>query len=148
MVIRAKIESKILDYLKKLNVVPVYKVHPDRKLEACDIMRDYSEFFSFGKFEDECCKADVIIFTYVSTTTFGYSLKTNKKIILIEDIENKKDYQQWEILRNRVHTVDARIDEYGEYHFSIDKIRNLIFSKNSEIDYAYLDEYFNGDYVC
>jgi len=147
-IIRAKIESKILDYLKKLNVVPVYKVHPDRKLEACDIMRDYSEFFSFGKFEDECCKADVIIFTYVSTTTFGYSLKTNKKIILIEDIENNKDYQQWEILRNRVHTVDARIDEYGEYHFSIDKIRNLIFSKNSEIDYAYLDEYFNGDYVC
>jgi hypothetical protein len=137
----AILEYKILDYLKTINVSPLYKVHPDRSLEASDILREYSDTFIHGKFEDIYHMADVIIFTYVSTTTFGYALTTDKKIVLIEDIDNEKDKDQWSILRKRVNTISATLNQYGEYEFDLGDIKNNIFSKTHEIDHTYSNQY-------
>ena len=137
----AILEYKILDYLKTINDSPLYKVHPDRSLEASDILREYSDTFIHGKFEDIYHMADVIIFTYVSTTTFGYALTTDKKIVLIEDIDNEKDKDQWSILRKRVNTISATLNQYGEYEFDLGDIKNNIFSKTHEIDHTYSNQY-------
>jgi hypothetical protein len=140
-VIRALLENKILDYLKTINVTPLYKVHPDRIEEASDILREHSDTFIYGKFEDSYNIADIIIFTYVSTTTFGYALKTDKKIVLIEDVNNEKDEDQWEMLRRRVSTIDAGINEYGEYNFDLEELKDSIFSKINQIDHSYSNYY-------
>ena len=61
--------------------------------------------------------------------------------MLIEDVNNEKDEDQWEMLRRRVSTIDAGINEYGEYNFDLEELKDSIFSKINQIDHSYSNYY-------
>jgi hypothetical protein len=81
---KLKLEMHLLEELKKSKYNLVYKAHPDRILELGAIYRnDVAEIIS-KKFEKVWMNAGVLIFTYVSTTTFGFALSLPIPIVLVE----------------------------------------------------------------
>ena len=78
------LEYNLLKLFKKNNIFITYKAHPDRIEELGNIFDDYCDEIVKNKFEDEYHKYDFILFTYPTTTCFGFAIKTNKKIILLD----------------------------------------------------------------
>ena len=60
------------------------KAHPDRLLELGDIYHGIAKKVIAEKFEDVWHKAEAVIFTYATTTTFGFALNYPIPIVLIE----------------------------------------------------------------
>ena len=78
------LEYYILKTLKEHNYHVIYKAHPDRLSEIGNILHKYCDEFVATRFEDVIDSAELFLFTYPSTTCFGYSLIKNKKIILFD----------------------------------------------------------------
>ena len=82
---RLKLLIFILKQLKILGYHTIYKGHPDRILELGDLMDDYADKCNDKKFEQVWHEADAFIFTYCTTTTFGFALTTPLPIVLINE---------------------------------------------------------------
>ena len=67
---KLKLELHLLKQLNKTNFNIAYKAHPDRLLELGDIYRGIAKKVISEKFEDVWHKAEALIFTYATTTTF------------------------------------------------------------------------------
>ena len=89
-----------------------YKSHPDRLEEIGSIMLDVSDRIIGEPFENVWRSADVLIFTYVPTTTFCYALNLPIPIVLIE-IPGTPWYKNMrEVVENRVSILTAQmVDE-------------------------------------
>ena len=72
----------------------IYKAHPDRIIEIGSLMNDYADECDNNKFENVWNKADALIFTYCTTTTFGFAIITPLPIVLLNEITTDWDYQK------------------------------------------------------
>ena len=70
---------------KKLNKVEdiVYKAHPEKAKEISTLYAPYVDRIVTKKFESYVDMGSILIFTYISTTTFAYALNLPIPIILI-----------------------------------------------------------------
>ena len=80
---KLKLEIHILRQLKKAGYYTIYKTHPDRLKELGNIMSNEANECNGDKFEKIWHSADALLFTYVTTTTFGYALTTPLPITVI-----------------------------------------------------------------
>ena len=78
----------------------VYKTHPDRKKEIEGIFDKSCDLIIHENFEKVWNIAESLIFTYTSTTCFGFAINTDKKIILLDQgIPWSKNYNK-DIIKN------------------------------------------------
>jgi hypothetical protein len=89
----------------------VYKAHPDRLKEISGLMDDFVHEIIADPFEKVWRKAEVLIFTYVSTTTFCYALNLPIPIVLVEVEGSTPWYNDMkDLVEKRVAIVSAKID--------------------------------------
>lgn len=81
---KLRLELHLFNLLKKTDYKVSYKAHPDRLRELGKLYQGLKVQVLKDKFENIWHKADVLIFTYTSTTTFGFALSCPVPIVLIE----------------------------------------------------------------
>jgi hypothetical protein len=127
---RIKLEYTLSSMLKSCGYLLDYKAHPDRLKEIESVMSNVSNEIIEKPFEEVWQDADVLIFTYVPTTTFCFALNLPIPIVLIE-IQGTPWYKNMrKSLEERVAIVKANITD-GE--ISVDKndlINAISISKN------------------
>ena len=109
---KLKLEYMLADIISSSGYHVTYKSHPDRLEEIGSIMLDVSDRIIGEPFENVWRSADVLIFTYVPTTTFCYALNLPIPIVLIE-IPGTPWYKNMrEVVENRVSILTAQmVDE-------------------------------------
>ena len=99
---RLKLEIEVLKVLKQTSYNIIYKAHPDRFLELGSLMNEKKVNVVSERFESVWNEADVLIFTYATTTTFGFALNCPIPIVLIN-----MDTTPW--IRERKKILEKRV---------------------------------------
>ena len=81
---RLRLEKQIIKVLKKTEYNVVYKAHPDRFKELGKVMTEKNVNVVSEKFENIWNQADILIFTYATTSTFGFAINCPIPIVLID----------------------------------------------------------------
>jgi len=103
------LEHMLAEIFKIAGFSVCYKVHPDRLKEAGSIMNGVTDKFESLPFEEVWRNAGVLVFTYISTTTFGYALNLPVPIVIIE-VPGVPWYKNMrELVENRAAIVQANI---------------------------------------
>ena len=139
------LEVRLMRFLKDNNYYVLYKAHPERLKELGNLVYDLADEVIVEKFEDSWKRADALIFTYPSTTTFGYALCTNRPVILLD----KENSNQWnnEVkseLKKRCSLIHCKVSNQGR--LMIDKVKLLQSLQNcsQDINYSVVDKYMIG----
>ena len=93
-------------------------------------------------FENVWQKADLLIFTYSETTTFGYALTTNLPIDLLDSEEDMRDADDVELIDSRIIRVPSRIGADTRIYFENDKLIKAIAQSNYDIAYDYVKDIY------
>ena len=137
---RIDLERRLIIQLNKLGLKVIYKAHPDRKKEIAGVFDNMVEYVEYAPFEDVCQKADIVIFTYVSTTTFGHALKTGQRILLISNSGNNINNNQWSLLGKQVHLIPTEINNKSKIIYDTDLLDSMFLDNSfSTIDYSYIN---------
>jgi len=107
---RIDLEYRLINFLRSKNKRIVYKAHPDRFDEIKGVFNDIVDEILIEPFEKVWWKADLLLFTYTSTTTFGYALTTNMPIVLLDSDSGIRDKNDIILLDKRVSRVIANIE--------------------------------------
>jgi len=127
--------------LKSHGYTVLYKPHPKWMHEAQYLFKNIVDRILMNRFEDEYEKADCIIFGDSTSTTFGFSLLTNKPIVLI-NIEGNFWYPRaLELLKKRCSVIDSNIDYYGKVVFDQKRVIDAVKSSEKNINYDILHEF-------
>tara|TARA_B100000963_G_C22589431_1_gene654757 strand:- start:142 stop:1716 length:1575 start_codon:yes stop_codon:yes gene_type:complete len=100
---KIKTEIHLLKELSKKNTYKIaYKAHPSTSKEMKKILSSKVKLFLSRKLEDILSRQDILIFTYTSTSTFGYALKSKCPIILI-------NYEKTAWIKKRKKNLEKRV---------------------------------------
>ena len=132
-------EIEIIKFLKKNKFYVIYKSHPERKFGIKQIYGKYVDEIVFDKFENAEIynKADALIFTHTSSSVFGYSLCTNKKIILLYNENYMTNHLK--SLKKRLLLVKCNFNK--KYIYNNNKILNFLKKKKNKFNFDYVKNY-------
>lgn len=131
-------ELEIIKFLKKNKFNVYYKPHPERLDGIEKIYKNVVDKIFYEKFENQNLeKIDTIIFTYTCTSTFGYSLCTNKKIILFFNENYFTDHMK--LLKKRVKVIPCKYKK--KYIGSFDELLKELKKNRTKINYEYVKKY-------
>tara|TARA_B100000959_G_C14585097_1_gene461588 strand:- start:137 stop:622 length:486 start_codon:yes stop_codon:yes gene_type:complete len=133
------LEIDLINYVKSLGYKVLYKIHPDRIPGTIDIIQSLGVEIIKDNFEKVWKRADIFIFAQTSTTTFGYALTTNRKIILLNSEKaywNKKNYLD---LKKRCSIIDIQFK--NRFFFPKEQLKEELRAVKSEIDHSYVLNY-------
>ena len=131
-------EIEIIKFLKKKGFNVFYKAHPERPDFIKKIYEKYADKVYFEKFENLDVYKDIgtLLFTNTCSSTFGYSLCTNKKIILLYNEKYFRDHIKE--LKKRITIIPCYFDT--KYRVDFKKISKAI-NKKSFMNYDYVKKY-------
>ena len=134
---------RIIETLKKHGYYCILKSRPEylKETEKGRIYRGLADKCLSGWFEDAYDAADTIIFTHMHTTTFGFSLATNKRIIYFLYEKEKYIQQKLDILNKRCAPVNCRFDERNRIAFDEACLTEALEKENTGIDTEFLERY-------
>ena len=131
-------ELELIKFLKKNKFNVFYKPHPERLEGIETIYKEFVDKIFFEKFEDQDLKnIDTIIFTYTCTSTFGYSLCTNKKIILFYNENYFTEHMK--LLKKRVKIIPSKYKK--KYIADFNELLLELKKTNKKINYEYVKKY-------
>jgi hypothetical protein len=114
---------ELAQLLKRHGFNPILKMHPDRIAESSDIYEKYYDQIITDRFEDSYDRADAIIFPYVNSTTFPFTLLTNKKVIIFESsLKYFIAEHAQHALRSRADVIDSYFDESKSFQFNDEQL--------------------------
>ena len=122
---KLKLEVHILKNLKYLGYYTIYKTHPDRVREIGSIMNNLVDECNSNTFESVWQETDALIFTYCTTTTFGYAITTPLPIVLVNIKSTKWNLQRKKQIRKRVEFLDFSYNK-GNKDINSYKLKNCI----------------------
>ena len=135
------LEYRIIIALKEAGYHVLYKVHPDREQEAKGIFNNFVDEYIPKPFENTWQKADLLLFTYTSTTTFGHALTTNLPIVLIDSAKKSRDIDDYELMRSRINILPAKVDDKMKIKFNKGSLINIISNDAiNNFDFSYVDQ--------
>ena len=109
------LEIELIKFLKDNNYKIFYKAHPERPDFINQIYSKYVDKIFFEKLESlkDFKKIDTLIFTNTCSSTFGYSLCTNKKILLL--FNEKYFPEHLKDLKKRVSIIYSNFNQKKNY---------------------------------
>ena len=136
------LEFKIISLLKKHGIHVVYKVHPDRKKEIKGLFENYVDEYVVTPFEKIWHKYDNYIFTDTASSTFGFSIATQKKIILLENNKELKNKKVDELVSSRIFKVKTDFNNDLKFSFNEKDLIDSIKAKNHK-DFSIVKEHLS-----
>jgi hypothetical protein len=136
-----KLELDIVKCLKAYGYEVVYKAHPDRLNEISRVFDGRVDEILTDPFEEVYDSVDCVIFGHSSTTTFGFSLLTNKPMVLIttKDISWYSDTKI--LLEKRCRIINAEVNDNDEIIFDESKLKQAIDNSVNQINYEIVRKY-------
>jgi hypothetical protein len=137
------LEYRLITTLKSFGYYVIYKAHPDRLKEIGGVFNNVDEYIT-QPFEAVYKKADLLLFTYTSTSTFGYALTTNLPIILVDSANKYRDPDQYKLMQSRVNILDAKEDTHMKIQFNEKSLINMVSNENvyKNFDFSYVDQIY------
>ena len=136
-----KLELDIVRCLKNYGYEVVYKAHPDRFNEVSGIFDGIVDEVSTDSFESVYDKADCILFGYSSSSTFGFSLLTNKPMVLIKTEAVTWSLKTKALLEKRCRIVNAEVNNNDEINFDESELKKAIDNSIDKISYEIVQNY-------
>jgi len=130
---RLTLEYCLINMIQSENYRVIYKAHPDRLKEISGVIDDVVYEMKTEPFEDVWMDADVLVFTYVSTTTFCYAVNLPIPIVLIELEGLPWSDGVRDIVEKRVSIVKANINQH-EVTLNRDELINAIVSSKNKVN--------------
>jgi len=134
------LELRIGKILRSNGYNVIYKPHPMTANDEEGIFDGYADEVVKARFEEVFDKADCIVFGYCATTTFGFSLLTNKPIVLIEVKGNFRYPRAFELIKQRCSVVEAE-EVDGKIHFDKKDVLAAVEDSLENINYDLLYEF-------
>lgn len=131
-------EIRLAKLLRKKGYYVIYKPHPMTMNEIEGIFDNYADEIVEDKYENVYDIADCILFGDYSTSTFGFSLLTNRPIVLIDIKGNYWFPKSFELLNKRCSIVMAELDESGRIIFEENEVLNAVEESINNINYEIL----------
>ena len=135
-------EIRLAKLLRKKGYNVIYKPHPMTMNEIEGIFDNYVDEIVEDEYENVYDIADCVMFGDYSTSTFGFSLLTNRPIVLIDIKGNYRFPKAFELLNKRCSIVMAGLDGSGRINFDENKVLNAVEESINNINYDILYEYF------
>ena len=133
------LELKLLEAVKAAGYYTIYKPHPMTHKDVECLFEGYVDEIECEAFEDMYKKADCLLLPNPHSTTFGFSLLTNKPMVLV----NTKGYiwfpEVFELIKKRCSVVDAEPVD-GKINFDSKSLVDAIESSLNNINYDVLYE--------
>ena len=144
---RLQLEIRILQALRQLGYTTIYRPHPDRLAFIHKFMDGLVDSISGGPFVDAIEKADALIFTYPTTSTFGHTLMTQKQMILLDPgLEDYWDPFGKSLLQRRCHFLNLRYDAFDLPEINTSELDNILRDRSESIkkrkDSSFVDYYW------
>ena len=84
------LEHRLIKTLKDAGYYVLYKAHPDRLNEVKGLFDGLVDEYLSKPFELVWQRSDLVLFTYTSSTAFGFALTTNLPIILVDSAKDSR----------------------------------------------------------
>jgi len=137
---RLDLELRLVKLLRSNGYYVIYKPHPMTLNDAEGIFYGYVDEIVKTRFEEVFDKADCIIFDYFATTAFGFSLLSNKPIVLVEAKGTYWYPRAFELIKQRCSVVEAE-DVEGKIIFDEQDVLNAVQESINNINYDILYEF-------
>ncbi|RVU36754.1 hypothetical protein EOI86_16445 [Hwanghaeella grinnelliae] len=111
------LEIRVCRFLKDQGYRVLYKAHPDRLKEVQGLFDDLADEVIATPFEEVWQQADAIFFGCMTSTTFGYTLCTNRPVIALDIEETEWNPALKPHLDNRCRFVSAYWDSRNRLIF-------------------------------
>jgi hypothetical protein len=134
------LELRLAKLLRSNGYYVIYKPHPMTLKDVEGIFDGYVDEVIKPRFEEVFDKADSIMFCNFATTTFGFSLHTNKPIVLIEVKGNYWYPKAFELIKKRCSVVEAEAVD-GRIVFNEKVLLDAIDASLNNINYDILYEF-------
>jgi len=131
-------EIRLTKLLRKKGYYVIYKPHPMTMNEVEGVFDNYVDEIVEGKYENVYDIADCVLFGDHTTSTFGFTLLTNKPIVLIDIKGNIWFPKSFELLSKRCSIVMTEIDDSGRIIFDKNEVLNAVEESINNIDYDVL----------
>jgi len=140
--IQLDLNLRILEVLKRYGYSVIVKLHPARLKESDNggIYKGLADNCESRRFEDVYGKADAYIFPHLFTTTFGFSLATNKKIIYFHYEKEKFIQEKIDLLNKRCRPVHCRFDKRNRIIFDEKELIDALESEHARVDTEFLEK--------
>ena len=133
-------DIQLINILKKAGYYAIYKPRPETMHETYGIFEIYADVVLKEKFEDVYNSADCLVFSSPYSTAFGFSLLSNKPIVLL----NAEGYhwypRAYELIKKRCSVVDAKSVD-GRIVFDEKDVLNAVQESINNINYDILYEF-------
>lgn len=133
-IMQLQIEMEILSKLKELSITVMYKKHPGGYFSKTNLPFSGDDQISIIEqpFEMSIQDADVFIFYYTRTTTFGHALASKKKIIVIDMGVEVIPEEILNTLKKQCYFIRATLDAGNRYSIDKRELENCLHSKGKE----------------
>jgi hypothetical protein len=134
------LELRLGKLLRSNGYYVIYKPHPMTLKDVDGIFEGYADEVIKPRFEEVFDKADCIMFGNFATSTFGFSLHTNKPIVLVEVKGNYWYPRAFELIEKRCSVVKAEVTD-GRIVFNEQDVLNAVQESINNINYDILYEF-------
>jgi hypothetical protein len=135
-----ELEIKLIKLLRSSGFYVIYKPHPVSMDEVEGALSEYADEVLTSRFEEVYDKADCIMFGIYASTTFGFSLLTNKPIVLVDVKENYWYPRAFELINKRCSVVKAEVAD-GRIVFNEQDVLDAVQESINNINYDILYEF-------
>jgi len=133
-------DIQMIKILKKAGYYTIYKPRPETMHETYGIFEKYADDVLKEKLEDVYKNAECLVFSSPYSTTFGFSLLTNRPIVLL-NVEGYLWYPRvFELIKKRCSVVDARSVD-GKIVFNKQDVLDAVQESINNINYDILHEF-------
>jgi hypothetical protein len=133
-------EIQVLQLLKSEGYHTIYKLHPISSDDVEGVFDDYADEILKERFEDVYHKADCLLFGEMKCTAFGFSMLTNKPLVLVNVGDHILLPESYEMLKKRCCVVHAE-ERGGVISFNDRDLKNAIESSLNNISYDIIHKY-------
>jgi len=134
-------EIRLTKLLRKKGYYVIYKPHPMTMNEVEGVFDNYVDEVVCDRYENVYDIADCVLLGDYSTSTFGFTLLTNKPMVLIDIKGNYWFPKSFELLSKRCSIVMAEIDDSGRIIFDKNEVLNAVEESINNINYDILYKY-------
>jgi hypothetical protein len=130
-------DIQLIKIIKKAGYYTIYKPRPDTMHETYGIFEMYADDVLKEKLEDVYKNADCLVFSSPYSTAFGFSLLTNRPIVLLNVRGNTWYPRAFELIKRRCSVVDAKPVD-GKIVYNEQDVLNAVQKSINNINYDIL----------